>query len=444
MKNFTKVCSLSVVMLLSSMLMFAQQVQITDTGPAGKTSLAPADNRAVLYEQINNPGTDAAITAQDFEASFDAFDAEGADEFTVPSGDTWNVDNVQVLGTYSAAGPCNLANVRFYADNAGVPGTLLFEYLSVNANPDANGNLDIDILTTVLGSGTYWLSVQGRMDYGTSGQWFWARQAAPTIGYEFMWQNPGDGFGSGYTTWVDGSVMWAGQTDYNLSFAINGSVAVPCDYEIALYDDFGDGWNGGAVSVYVDGTVVLNNITLASGGGPVYYTFQVTTGAEITTTYSPGGWSYENEYHIIDAMGTIVWIDGGSGSTPTGIGPGLLFANCPSLPGAFEGYVMNGVGLGIGGADVYVELFPPWAAVTNPTGYYIINDVQPGTWDVVASRDGYWNDTASVTVISGGTVQRDFILTRPQVSINPLIMNQTLHPNQYLIDYFGILNTGDG
>jgi hypothetical protein len=424
MKNFTKVSLLSMVMLLSSMLMFAQQVQITDTGPAGKTSLAPADNRAVLYEQINNPGTNGGITAQDFEASFNAYDAEGADEFSVPAGDTWLVENVQVLGSYSAAGPCNLANVRFYEDNAGIPGTLLFEYLSVDANPDADGNLDIDIPITILNAGTYWMSVQGRMDFGSGGQWFWTRQGPPTIGYEFMWQNPGNGFGSGYTTWVDGSVMWSGQTDYNLSFSINGSVAVPCDYEIALYDEWGDGWNGGTVSVYVDGVVVLNNITLAAGPGPEYYTFQVTTGAEITTTYVAGWWSSENEYHIIDAMGTVVWIDGGGYTTPIGIGPGLLFGDCPSLPGFIEGYVMNGQGLAIGGADVYVEQIPAWAAVTNPGGYYIITDVQPAPWDVVASRSGYWNDTANVTVISEDTVQLNFVLTRPQITINPLLMNQ--------------------
>ena len=35
-----------------------------------------------------------------------------------------------------------------------------------------------------------------------------------------------------------------------------------------LYDSFGDGWNGCMIDVLVDGAVVLDNITLASGYGP--------------------------------------------------------------------------------------------------------------------------------------------------------------------------------
>ena len=54
----------------------------------------------VLYDQYDNatatPPVD--ITSQDFEASFDAFDNQAADDFVVPVGETWNVTEVDVLG----------------------------------------------------------------------------------------------------------------------------------------------------------------------------------------------------------------------------------------------------------------------------------------------------------------------------------------------------------
>ena len=106
--------------------------------------------RDILYEQLANISAEGGISSQDFEPAFDLYDAEGADEFVVPAGETWTINEVVILGSYSAAGPCDLANLRFYADDAGgIPGTLLFEYLDVPASPTATGDLDCIIPDTV-------------------------------------------------------------------------------------------------------------------------------------------------------------------------------------------------------------------------------------------------------------------------------------------------------
>ncbi|NQV17444.1 MAG: hypothetical protein HQ534_02750, partial [Armatimonadetes bacterium] len=201
-----------------------QNLFVDETGYA--TWEAPGGTGA-LWEQLANASAEGGISVQDFETAFDIYDAEGADEFIVPTGETWTINEVVVLGHYSAAGPCDLANVRFYEDAAGMPGTLLFEYLDVAANPDVDGNLDCFISDTPFTEGTYWVSVQGRLDFGTCGQWYWEKQAAPTIGYEFHWRNPGDGFGLGFTTWTTGSIPWPPPDyyDYNLSFALYGAVS---------------------------------------------------------------------------------------------------------------------------------------------------------------------------------------------------------------------------
>ena len=74
------------------------------------------------------------------------------------------------------------------------------------------------------------------------------------------------------------------------------------DYTLRLTDDFGDGWNGGTISLMVDGVVVISGVT-CSGYGPNDFTFSVEDGPEITTTYTAGSWSYENVYQILDCSG---------------------------------------------------------------------------------------------------------------------------------------------
>jgi hypothetical protein len=92
----------------------------------------------------------------------------------------------------------------------------------------------------------------------------------------------------------------------------------PCDHTIVLTDDYGDGWNGGTVDVLVNGTLVLDDLTILYGSGPETHTFQAATGDTITTVYVAGSWSYENEYHIYDVNGTEICADGTGGTTPTG------------------------------------------------------------------------------------------------------------------------------
>jgi len=101
----------------------------------------------------------------------------------------------------------------------------------------------------------------------------------------------------------------------------------PCIYTIRLQDTYGDGWNGGSLDVLVNGAVILDNITLPSGHGPLDFTFDVFAGQEITTLYTPGGWPYENYYTIFDQTMAQVWLAAGSGSTgPPDILPGELVA----------------------------------------------------------------------------------------------------------------------
>ncbi len=134
---------------------------------------------------------------------------------------------------------------------------------------------------------------------------------------------------TGYTYYVrancgvDGYSGWVGPYDFTTS----GSCGI---FEVVLTDDYGDGWNGGTMDVVVDGTPVLDDITIVSGGGPQSHFFPVDELAEITTTYIAGDWAYENEYHIFDQNGVEVGSDGVGGVEPVGISTPIIA--CPVDP----------------------------------------------------------------------------------------------------------------
>jgi hypothetical protein len=48
--------------------------------------------------------------------------------------------------------------------------------------------------------GTYWVSVQARQEFKPSGQWFWHNRTVQSNAGA-VWQNPGDGYGTGCTSW---------------------------------------------------------------------------------------------------------------------------------------------------------------------------------------------------------------------------------------------------
>jgi len=117
--------------------------------------------------------------------------------------------------------------------------------------------------------------------------------------------------------------------EYNEGYVPGLTAQETGTYKLALKDSFGDGWNGGKVTLFVNGVAILTDITLNSGAGPVYHNFAAVEGDEISTIYTPGTWSYENYYAILDPNDNIIaeqggtWADPGA-STPGNINPGSI------------------------------------------------------------------------------------------------------------------------
>ena len=155
---------------------------------------APKAPNVVLYDQYDNDSLNAT-SSQNFEADFDAFDDETADDFVVPGGETWNINQVDAGGQYfNGPGPMISANVSFYADAGGLPGSQVATRPNMTV-VDSGGSIVIAIPSAVtLGSGHYWVSVQANMDFAVGGQWGFEDRLVQSNA-EAAWQNPGGGFG---------------------------------------------------------------------------------------------------------------------------------------------------------------------------------------------------------------------------------------------------------
>jgi hypothetical protein len=81
-------------------------------------------------------------------------------------------------------------------------------------------------------------------------------------------------------------------------------------FSVICWDSYGDGWNGATMDVFVNGTMVLENIHC--DGTETVYTFDVEEGDMVETEYTSGFWEGENTYAFYDQWGFLVASDGPS------------------------------------------------------------------------------------------------------------------------------------
>jgi len=179
----------------------------------------------ILYDQRDNDAGEL-IVSQNFQDSFfDTYDSSGADDFVVPSGETWKIRAVDVTGHYfscSDCGPATSQRVRFYRDAGGSPGPLVATFGPLlGVESDGSFTIPLGPDGPVLSPGTYWVAVQINMPYICCGEWGWETRTvqgnAPAA-----WKNPRDGFETGCTTWHDVQECVGDYAGPDFMFAIRG------------------------------------------------------------------------------------------------------------------------------------------------------------------------------------------------------------------------------
>jgi len=168
-----------------------------NSGSVGSSKFVPlAEPKApfvTLYDQYDNFSTTASVS-QDFEAANNAFDAQLGDDFVVPAGQTWSITNVALRGLYfNGPGPAASMNVYFYTNGGTLPATPV--YTATNLAFSVTGE-DFSVPLTVpavLSAGTYWVSVQARLDFTPGGEFGWYDRTVQSNS-PAAFRNPGGGF----------------------------------------------------------------------------------------------------------------------------------------------------------------------------------------------------------------------------------------------------------
>jgi hypothetical protein len=161
-----------------------------------------ANASEVLLDQID-PFSPESHPSQDFEPAFDEFDSTIADDFTVPTGETWAIELVQTGGKSRGPAIGNQARVAIYSDGGTQPGDVI-STVDVPAGGYPRMVMNIPSPPT-LAPGTYWISVEALLAAGSNenpNQWFWAINDEGPFGAPAVFKNPGDGFATGCTSYA--------------------------------------------------------------------------------------------------------------------------------------------------------------------------------------------------------------------------------------------------
>ncbi|MEM9292280.1 MAG: hypothetical protein AAGD01_11415 [Acidobacteriota bacterium] len=207
--------------------------QISDAAGVGGTAINGVAGGVVdLYDQLGIPPAGNGAPDQNFEAGFDTYDAEGADDFIVTFPQGWVVQQVETTGTQSTGGTATSVDVTFYADDSGFPGAAPVsgcEFLGVVPTTQNLGAFVIDLPTDCnLPPGAYWVAIITNQDFaGGNGQHFWSNSTSQ-VNNGGVWRNPGDGFGSGCTDWDRMTTCGVGGgTNPDFLFAVRGQEGIP-------------------------------------------------------------------------------------------------------------------------------------------------------------------------------------------------------------------------
>ncbi|MEN0002544.1 MAG: T9SS type A sorting domain-containing protein [Bacteroidota bacterium] len=104
-----------------------------------------------------------------------------------------------------------------------------------------------------------------------------------------------------------------------------------CEYLLEMNDSFGDGWNGAAITITINGVSTDYTVNFDDNDGDfLNVAIILQSGDEVTIGYAPGSFEGEVSFALSDADGFLVY---GDGPNPvTGEDVFSFIAECPSCP----------------------------------------------------------------------------------------------------------------
>ncbi len=183
--------------------------------------------------------------------------------------------------------------------------------------------------------------------------------------------------------------------------AVNISVtAAPCVYTLNMSDSYGDGWNGGFLTIRANGTAIPGSpfSVSAAQGFNSSVTFSIPAGQTLQLTYTAGTWEAENSYNLVQ-NGTTIF---SAGPTP---GTGIVFTT--TCAGSFNYSWSNGAitqDLTNVGANNYTVTVTDAGGCSFTGGPYTVNATAAPTATIASSTNVTCNGgtTGSVNLNAAG------------------------------------------
>ena len=171
----------------------------------------------VLHDQADSLGANSYVS-EDFQPSFDSVDSQVADDFTVPFGETWTLDHMDVIGVDDGPPP-PFANIFIYATAGTLPGSQLFHQAHISATNYPNYSAPIAGAPS-LEPGTYWISMQEDGGGYMVPSWAW-RGRLVQDGNQAAFEGS-TGWGNGCTTFTPIQTCFPASDGMDMAWKISG------------------------------------------------------------------------------------------------------------------------------------------------------------------------------------------------------------------------------
>lgn len=294
----------------------------------------------------------------------------------------------------------DLITVIFHEDAGGFPGAVVSTESNVPYERVQTGVILFGVhewmhtLTlaapVTLGPGNYWVEIFNAT-VGSSENFFWETGNPDTVGNGLT--------GSAWSTSVPGS-----------SWNFDGAT------ELAVQLVTGSGGTQWAYAVPDSGTIPANSVA----------TFEVVFDA--SSLYQTGDYTADLNFsgtfvNVVETM------------------PLTMHLSC-STCGFLEGDITDSVTGDPVDASIHITSTSGFDVTLSGSNYAVA--VQPGTYHLTVSADGYFDESATVTVAAGQTVVTDFALVfiNAILEYSPASYERTLALGQVLTDSLAISNTG--
>jgi hypothetical protein len=208
-------------------LVFAALLAVDAAAIPSPVQAAPNN---ILYNQFDNFGGTTAKSANP-PYQWDAYDSWTADDFVVPSGETWHITKIEFeVSLWVAKSTVGAVNVYIYTNLDGAPFLPLPLAVERNVGP-SSGSQDPHVVLPLdravdLPAGHWWISVQSNVYQNSNeGTWSWLNRTVQSHAAA-SWENPGGAEGHGCTSWGVRAFCWnLGQPiEWDQVFLLRGTV----------------------------------------------------------------------------------------------------------------------------------------------------------------------------------------------------------------------------